>query len=122
MKLGLGLYRHMLNQEHYAFAVQAGCTHIIAHLVDYFKGQVARSTTVKGIGERLCPVYDSLHPCQLKSAHSFPRWSGRCQGRRTLAFILTLDSDPATVIIEPGSNLERSFRDSNHSWKPFFHC
>ncbi len=52
MKLGLGLYRHMLNQEHYAFAVQAGCTHIIAHLVDYFKGQVARSTTVKGIGER----------------------------------------------------------------------
>lgn len=37
MKLGLGLYRHMLNQEHYAFAVQAGCTHIVAHLVDYFR-------------------------------------------------------------------------------------
>lgn len=38
MKLGIGLYRHMLNEEYYAFALQAGCTHIIAHLVDYFKG------------------------------------------------------------------------------------
>ncbi|MGB8845428.1 MAG: mannonate dehydratase [Terracidiphilus sp.] len=37
MKLGLGLYRHMLNDENYAFAVQAGCTHVLAHLVDYFK-------------------------------------------------------------------------------------
>lgn len=37
MKLGIGLYRHMLNDEHFAFAVQAGCTHVIAHLVDYFK-------------------------------------------------------------------------------------
>lgn len=37
MKLGLGLYRHMLNDAYYAFAVQAGCTHVIVHLVDYFK-------------------------------------------------------------------------------------
>ena len=37
MKLGLGLYRHMLNDEYYAFAVQSGCTHVIVHLVDYFK-------------------------------------------------------------------------------------
>jgi mannonate dehydratase len=37
MKLGLGLYRHMLNDEYYAFAVQAGCTHVIVHLVDYFR-------------------------------------------------------------------------------------
>jgi len=37
MKLGLGLYRHMLNEDYYAFAVQAGCTHVIVHLVDYFK-------------------------------------------------------------------------------------
>jgi mannonate dehydratase len=27
----------MLNEEYYSFAVQAGCTHIVAHLVDYFK-------------------------------------------------------------------------------------
>jgi len=37
MKLGLGLYRHMLNDEYFAFAVQAGCTHVIVHLVDYFR-------------------------------------------------------------------------------------
>jgi mannonate dehydratase len=37
MKLGLGLYRHMLKDEYYAFAVQAGCTHVIVHLVDYFR-------------------------------------------------------------------------------------
>ncbi|MEI8039026.1 MAG: mannonate dehydratase [Verrucomicrobiota bacterium] len=38
MKLGLGLYRHMLTPENFAFARQAGATHIIAHLVDYFRG------------------------------------------------------------------------------------
>ncbi len=36
MKLGFGLYRHMLNNEHYQFAKQCGATHIVAHLVDYF--------------------------------------------------------------------------------------
>lgn len=38
MKLGLGLYRHMLVRENLQFARQAGATHIVAHLVDYFKG------------------------------------------------------------------------------------
>ena len=38
MKLGLGLYRHMLTRENFQFARQAGATHIIAHLVDYFRG------------------------------------------------------------------------------------
>lgn len=36
MKLGIGLYRHMLNKEHYDFARQCGCTHVVVHLVDYF--------------------------------------------------------------------------------------
>jgi mannonate dehydratase len=36
MKVGLGLYRHMLTPEYYAFARQAGCTHVVVHLVDYF--------------------------------------------------------------------------------------
>lgn len=36
MKLGLGLYRHMLTPENYRFARQCGCTHIVAHYVDYF--------------------------------------------------------------------------------------
>ena len=36
MKLGLGLYRHMLTRDYYDFARQAGCTHVVVHLVDYF--------------------------------------------------------------------------------------
>jgi mannonate dehydratase len=41
MKLGLGLYRHMLTRENFRFARQAGATHIVAHLVDYFSGAPA---------------------------------------------------------------------------------
>lgn len=37
MKLGLGLYRHMLTRENFRFARQAGATHIVAHWVDYFQ-------------------------------------------------------------------------------------
>lgn len=37
MKLGLGLYRHMLSRNYYDFARQAGCTHVVIHLVDYFQ-------------------------------------------------------------------------------------
>jgi mannonate dehydratase len=36
VKLGLGLYRHMLTSENFRFARQAGATHIVAHWVDYF--------------------------------------------------------------------------------------
>lgn len=36
VKLGLGLYRHMLTPENFRFARQAGATHIVAHLVNYF--------------------------------------------------------------------------------------
>ena len=38
MKLGLGLYRHMLTRENFQFARQAGATHVVVHLVDYFRG------------------------------------------------------------------------------------
>lgn len=42
MKLGLGLYRHQLNAEHYRFAKQCGCTHLVIHLVDYFRSSRLR--------------------------------------------------------------------------------
>ena len=45
MKLGLGLYKHMLTPENFAFAKQAGATHIIAHLVDYFRGGQGHSAS-----------------------------------------------------------------------------
>ncbi|GMQ60248.1 mannonate dehydratase [Vallitalea sediminicola] len=53
MKIGIGLYRYMLNKENYRFAKQAGCTHIIAHLVDYYRGQngVHGTDEVKNMGE-----------------------------------------------------------------------
>ncbi len=38
MKLGFGLYRHMLDDAHFAFARQCGATHIVAHMCDYFRG------------------------------------------------------------------------------------
>jgi mannonate dehydratase len=41
MKVGLGLYRHMLHRESYDFARQAGCTHVVIHLVDYFRSGAA---------------------------------------------------------------------------------
>ncbi|HZL43812.1 MAG TPA: mannonate dehydratase [Verrucomicrobiae bacterium] len=44
MKLGLGLYRHMLTRDNFLFARQAGATHIVAHLVDYF-GNKARGAS-----------------------------------------------------------------------------
>jgi mannonate dehydratase len=37
MHLGLGLYRHMLTRENFQFARQVGATHLVVHLVDYFR-------------------------------------------------------------------------------------
>lgn len=45
MKLGLGLYRHMLTPENFRFARQAGATHIVAHLTDYFADDPRVPTT-----------------------------------------------------------------------------
>lgn len=36
MKLGFGLYRHMLDDENFAFAKQCGASHLVVHMVDYF--------------------------------------------------------------------------------------
>ncbi len=49
MKLGLGLYRHMLTSENLRFARQAGATHIVAHLVNYF-ATTARLPTATNSG------------------------------------------------------------------------
>ena len=38
MKLGQVLYRHMLNRRSFDFARQAGATHLVVHLTDYFAG------------------------------------------------------------------------------------
>ena len=38
MKLGLGLYHHMLTEREFAFARQCGCTDLIVHLANYYDG------------------------------------------------------------------------------------
>ena len=51
MKIGLGLYRHMLTDDNLQFAKQAGATHIVAHVVDYFSsGPRIPSSTGKSSG------------------------------------------------------------------------
>ena len=37
-KLGLGLYKSLLNKSNFDFARQAGATHLVVQLVDYMKG------------------------------------------------------------------------------------
>ena len=37
MKLGFGLYRHQLNDDHFRFARQCGASHLVIHMVDYFR-------------------------------------------------------------------------------------
>lgn len=48
MKLGLGLYRRMLTPDNFRFARQAGCTHIVAHLTDYFRENRVHGTDGEG--------------------------------------------------------------------------
>ena len=51
MKLGLGLYRHQLNAEHYRFARQCGCTHLIIHLVNYFRSSRSNQPGDQPVGD-----------------------------------------------------------------------
>jgi mannonate dehydratase len=51
MKLGLGLYRHHLNAEHYRFARQCGCTHLVIHLVDYFRSSRSNQPGDQPVGD-----------------------------------------------------------------------
>jgi len=51
MKLGLGLYRHQLDDEHFRFARQCGCTHLVIHLVDYFRSSRANRRGDQPVGD-----------------------------------------------------------------------
>lgn len=51
MKLGLGLYRHQLNDEHFRFAKQGGCTHLVVHLVDYFRSSRSNRPGDQPVGD-----------------------------------------------------------------------
>ncbi len=71
MKIGLGLYRHMLTPENFRFARQAGATHIVAHLVDYFAAG-PRIPSVQdegwGLAGRGLDIWEPEHLAALKAA------------------------------------------------------
>ncbi len=52
MKIGLGLYRHMLTPEYFSFARQAGCTDVVVHLTDYFRGEGTNVRNNQPIGRK----------------------------------------------------------------------
>lgn len=48
MKLGIGLYRHMLDNDHFDFAKQCGCTDLVVHLANYYdKDKIVMATNDK---------------------------------------------------------------------------
>ncbi len=54
MKIGLGLYRDLLTPDNFQFATQAGATHIVAHMTNYFRGKdpaISRGDDVEGWGD-----------------------------------------------------------------------
>ncbi len=51
MKIGFGLYRHMLDDAHYAFARQCGATHVVVHMCDYFRGSERTSRADQPVGD-----------------------------------------------------------------------
>jgi mannonate dehydratase len=61
MKLGLGLYRHMLTPENFRFARQAGATYIVAHYTDYFAtGPRIPQSESEGLGWGITQNQDKL--------------------------------------------------------------
>lgn len=51
MKLGFGLYRHMLTDANYSFARQCGATHVVVHMCDYFAGNDRTSRADQPVGD-----------------------------------------------------------------------
>ncbi|MEE0673289.1 MAG: mannonate dehydratase [Enterocloster sp.] len=69
MKLGIGLYRDMLNKDSYTFAKQAGCTDVIAHLANYYVGNILPSTNEKenyGVSILKDPIWERDSIIKLK--------------------------------------------------------
>ncbi|WP_455383196.1 mannonate dehydratase [Salinispira pacifica] len=51
MKVGFGLYSHMLTKDFYRFARQCGATHVVVHLVDYTAGSSASGANQQPVGD-----------------------------------------------------------------------
>lgn len=51
MKLGLGLYRHQLDADHFRFARQCAASHLVIHMVDYFRSSRGNQTGDQPVGD-----------------------------------------------------------------------
>lgn len=51
MKLGFGLYRHQLDEDHFRFARQCGATHLVVHWVDYFRSSRGNTKGDQPLGD-----------------------------------------------------------------------
>ena len=51
MKLGFGLYRHQLNDDHFRFARQCGASHLVIHMVDYFRSSRSDMSVDQPLGD-----------------------------------------------------------------------
>ena len=80
---------------------------------------LSRAVSSFKINTGFSPLYDSVVLCQAPFSGPWRKkpllWPGRGQGRRSLAFILTLDAAPATATIDLGTKVGCSFRASFHS-------
>jgi len=94
MKLALGLYRHMLTRENYAFARQAGCTHVVIHLVDYFKQGSTNPRNNQPTGGKLEPWGEAGDAGNLWSLDEFERIRGEIEDAG-LALAAIENLDPA---------------------------
>lgn len=47
MYLGIGLYKNMLTPQNFRFARQCSCTHIVAHLANYYVNSIVPTTDAK---------------------------------------------------------------------------
>ncbi|MFM7183087.1 MAG: mannonate dehydratase [Verrucomicrobiales bacterium] len=90
MKLGFGLYRHQLNADHFQFARQCGATHLVIHMVDYFRSSHSNRIGDQPVGgdsgwglagdpdalwsyEELCAIRDdaAFHDLQIEAIENF---------------------------------------------------
>jgi len=92
MKIGLGLYRHMLRREYYDFARQCGCTHVVVHLVDYFKESSNNPRDNQPTGSKHQPWGMAGDPNELWTTHELKKLCREIEGSGlVLAAVENLD-------------------------------
>ncbi len=79
MKLGLGFYRDSLTQENFSFAKQAGASHIVVHLTNYFAGRDPHLSSGSdewgwGIASGALWTYDELMDIKKAVNHAGLEW------------------------------------------------